>query len=301
MKRIPSIAKDAITKPSNTVHPHLSSSQHGLEWPSLTCQWLPPIKELNDGNKVGAIGGVSLNRAEQHELLLGTHTTGDDPNYLMIASVNLPREDAVIDNRTGGKDGEPVVTPTNGDAASAAAGDEEAPLKKQKTEVIDAPQPATNYNEEKGELGGYSSVDRVGKIDIRVKIPHDGEVNRARYMPQNHFVVATRGPGKDVYVYDVSRHPSEPKAGDKPAPEVICRGHGGEGYGLSWCGVEGAENTGEGGMSDGLSRDFIRDRKTETTLNTLQINPGWFSLHVGIGTVAFRDFLCLGAGWFENR
>lgn len=170
----------------------------------------------------------------------------------MIASVNLPREDAVIDNRTGGDGKEPVVTPTNGESAAAASsanagdGDAEAPLKKQKVETIDAPHPATNYNDEKDELGGYSSVDRVGKIDIRVKIPHDGEVNRARYMPQNHFVVATRGPGKDVYVYDVSRHPSEPKAGDRPAPEVICRGHGGEGYGLAWCGVEGAENTGEG-------------------------------------------------------
>ena len=56
---------------------------HGLEWPSLTCQWLPTRKELNDGNKVGAVGGVSKNVAEQHELLLGTHTTGEQ-NYLMV-------------------------------------------------------------------------------------------------------------------------------------------------------------------------------------------------------------------------
>ena len=34
---------------------------HGLEWPSLTCQWLPTTRELNDGNKVGAVGGVSTN------------------------------------------------------------------------------------------------------------------------------------------------------------------------------------------------------------------------------------------------
>ena len=80
---------------------------HGLEWPSLTCQWLPTKKELNDGAKVGAVGGESVNVAEQHELLVGTHTTGEQ-NYLMVASVNLPREDAVIDNRTG--DGEEKVS-----------------------------------------------------------------------------------------------------------------------------------------------------------------------------------------------
>ena len=72
---------------------------HGLEWPSLTCQWLPTMRELNDGNKVGAVGGVSTNIAEQHEMLLGTHTTGEQ-NYLMIGTVNLPHSDAVIDNRT---------------------------------------------------------------------------------------------------------------------------------------------------------------------------------------------------------
>ena len=33
-------------------------------------------------------------------------------------------------------------------------------------------------------------MDCVGKIEIRMKIPQDGEVNRARYMPQNHFVSA---------------------------------------------------------------------------------------------------------------
>ena len=57
-------------------------------------------------------------------------------------------------------------------------------------QVRDAPVPAANYNEEKDELGGHASTDRVGKIEIRMKIPHDGEVNRARYMPQNHFVAA---------------------------------------------------------------------------------------------------------------
>ena len=240
---------------------------NGLEWPSLTTQWLPTKKELNDGKQVGAVGGVSTNVAEQHELLVGTHTTGEQ-NYLMVASVNLPREDAVIDNRVNEKD-------DNGDAASAEDGDKKVSAntavaaknddaevqasKKQKTNddgassnnepspkstIIDAPNPASNYNEEKNELGGYTSVDRVGKIDIKMKIPHDGEVNRARCMPQNHFVVATRGPSSEVYIWDLSKHSSFPSEGATPNPNAICRGHTGEGYGLAWCGVSGEENKG---------------------------------------------------------
>ena len=51
-----------------------------------------------------------MNVAEQHELLVGSHTMGEQ-HYLMVASVNLPSEDAVIDNRSekeekDGKEGE---------------------------------------------------------------------------------------------------------------------------------------------------------------------------------------------------
>ena len=65
-----------------------------------------------------------------------------------------------------------------------------APEPSPKSTVIDAPVFTANYNEEKDEPGGHASMECVGKIEIRMKIPHDGEVNRARYMPQNHFVAA---------------------------------------------------------------------------------------------------------------
>ena len=141
---------------------------HGLEWPSLTCQWLPTYKSLHDGQKVGAIGGTSLNVAEQHELLIGTHTTGEQ-NYLMVATVNLPREDAVIDNRANANanaatsaaakstgDEAATTATVDGEAAEAAAAAQAS--KKVKTTIIDAPNPASNYNEEKNELGGYSAA-----------------------------------------------------------------------------------------------------------------------------------------------
>lgn len=35
----------------------------------------------------------------KHRLLLGTHTSGSEQNYLLIAEVKLPNEDAEIDVR----------------------------------------------------------------------------------------------------------------------------------------------------------------------------------------------------------
>ena len=84
----------------------------------------------------------------------------------------------------------------------------------------------------KGELGGYSSV--MGKIEIDIEMNHEGEVNRARYMPQNLFFIATKTPGSDVLVFDYSKHPSRPDPSGKCQPDLRLRGHQKEGYGLSW-------------------------------------------------------------------
>ena len=58
------------------------------------------------------------------------------------------------------------------------------------------------------EFGGFGSVS--GKIEIEIKINHEGEVNRARYMPQNPCVIATKTPSSDVLVFDYTKHPSRP-------------------------------------------------------------------------------------------
>jgi histone-binding protein RBBP4 len=104
---------------------------HSLEWPSLTCQWLPNKRTLSKA-------------AVEHQLLLGTHTTGEQ-NYLMIATCVLP------------SDNEAVLT-ENSNKESAAA---------------------IRYDEEKKEVGGYGLAGTgVGKIEIKMKIKHEGEVNR---------------------------------------------------------------------------------------------------------------------------
>ncbi|KAG0667695.1 Histone acetyltransferase type B subunit 2 [Maudiozyma exigua] len=60
-------------------------SETKLTWPSLTIQWLPDNKDTP---------------RERQDLILGTHTSGEEDNYLKIASIELPTEIALnsIDN-----------------------------------------------------------------------------------------------------------------------------------------------------------------------------------------------------------
>ena len=148
---------------------------HALEWPSLTCQWLPDKR---------AVAGKDHSI---HRLVLGTHTTDGEQNYLMIAEARLPNEDAEIDAR--------------------------------------------KYDDERGEAGGFSGANT--KVEITQKINHEGEVNRARYMPQNPYLIATKSIASEVYVFDWSKHPSKPKADGTFEPDLILKGHTKEGYGAS--------------------------------------------------------------------
>ncbi|URE23735.1 Histone-binding protein RBBP4 or subunit C of CAF1 complex [Musa troglodytarum] len=135
---------------------------HALEWPSLTAQWLPSSSSSSGG------GGAS------HRLLLGTHTSDEAPNFLMVADVRFPL---------------PPPPPP------------------------DAPIP---------------------KVEISQTIPHHGEVNRARFMPQGPSIVATKTCGAEVNVFDCSRRPTRPTEGEATEPDVVLRGHATEGYGVSW-------------------------------------------------------------------
>jgi len=148
---------------------------HALEWPSLTVQWLPDY-EKPEGKDYTV-----------HRLILGTHTS-DEQNHLVIASVQLPKDESQFD--------------------------------------------ASHYDHDKGEFGGFGTVS--GKIEIDIKINHEGEVNRARYMPQNKFVIATKTPTSDVLIFDYTKHPSKPDPNAGCSPELRLKGHSKEGYGLSW-------------------------------------------------------------------
>ncbi len=128
-----------------------------------------------------------------HRLLLGTHTSNEAQNYLQIAHVQLPN----------------LVT-------------------------LDA----TDYDEDREEIGGYGGgaakktpVMEV-KFHIVQKIDHEGEVNKARYQPQNPNVIATMCTDGRVMIWDRTKHPSIPTGQVNPQMELL--GHTIEGFGLCW-------------------------------------------------------------------
>ncbi|GBF91406.1 hypothetical protein Rsub_04146 [Raphidocelis subcapitata] len=150
---------------------------HALEWPSLTVQWLPGEKETVPGQDFS-----------KQRLILGTHTSDNEQNYLMLAEVQLPLQDSEVDARA--------------------------------------------YDDERGEVGGFGSAH--GKVNIVQQINHDGEVNRARAMPQDKFKIATKTVSAEVWVFDWARHPSKPPADGACNPDLRLIGHRTEGYGLAW-------------------------------------------------------------------
>jgi histone-binding protein RBBP4 len=95
------------------------------------------------------------------------------------------------------------------------------------------------------ELGGYAN--NVSKLNPMIEIVHDGDVNRARFMPSDYFIVATRM-GLDIGVFKFDEMESKPKD-DTCRPYIKGVGHSEEGYGLDWsqrlqnyllsCGMDG--------------------------------------------------------------
>ena len=75
-------------------------------------------------------------------------------------------------------------------------------------------------------MHGGSSESRITVVQ---RINHDGEVNRARYMPQNQNIIATKTVAGDVYIFDLTKHPPKPVAEGVCTPELKLRGHTREG------------------------------------------------------------------------
>jgi hypothetical protein len=70
-----------------------------------------------------------------------------------------------------------------------------------------------------------SDARKQAKIEVVQKILHKGEVNRARYMPLNPSIIASKGPNAEVYIFDYTRHPSQPKEGGDFRPDLTLAGH----------------------------------------------------------------------------
>ena len=67
------------------------------------------------------------------------------------------------------------------------------------------------------------------RIQIIQRINHDGEVNRARYMPQNPDLIATKAVTGEVLIFDRTKHSSEPERGGVCKPDIKLIGQQREG------------------------------------------------------------------------
>lgn len=128
-----------------------------------------------------------------HRLLIGTHTSNGAQNYLEIAHVQLPNSN-------------------------------------NKPDIND-------YDADTGEIGGYGGgPSKKPPINVTFtvvqKIDHPGEVNKARYQPQNPDVIATMCTDGRVMIWNRTHHPSIPTGQVKP--DIELHGHEREGFGLSW-------------------------------------------------------------------
>uniref|UniRef100_A0A0E0C116 Uncharacterized protein n=1 Tax=Oryza meridionalis TaxID=40149 RepID=A0A0E0C116_9ORYZ len=120
------------------------------------------------------VAPLPLPVAGPHRLILGTHTSHEMPNHLLLADAALP------------------LPPRLAAAAAAASG------------AVPAP-----------------------SVSISRSVPHKGEVNRARCMPQRPYTVATKTCVDEVHVYHLG------DGGEKGGADVVLKGHEAEGYGLA--------------------------------------------------------------------
>jgi len=80
-----------------------------------------------------------------------------------------------------------------------------------------------------GEKASETGIEQATKARVRIshELAHEGEVNRARYMPQNPDVIATKTVTGDVCIYNLT-------AERNSEPLLVLKGHQEEGYGLAW-------------------------------------------------------------------
>ena len=171
-----------------------------LEWPSLTCEWLPNnnnninIENNNNNNENNNNNNNNNNSIKDdiinyniEKIILGTHTNNTELNYLLICEVKIP--------------------------------------------TLNINELQSKYLDSSDIYGGYGGSS--GKIEIIQRIIHKGEVNRARYMPQLNNIIATKTKYSDIHIFNINKHTYKP-IGNISKPNIILKGHIKEGYGIDW-------------------------------------------------------------------
>ncbi len=166
----------------------------GLDWPSLCVNWLPKVDYLKE------------RPFYLQKIVLGTHTSGQDADYLMIGKARLPISKIVLESQP----------PDNN-------------LTKEDLE---------NFNKMSNDqlIDDYSKFDN--KIEIETKIRHDGEVNKAKASPHVFNIIATQTNKGEIHIFDYFKFPPKPKDDTIPEPTLKLKYHTKIGYALSWSNFE---------------------------------------------------------------
>jgi len=126
-----------------------------------------------------------------------------------------------------------------------------------------------DLNEERGEVGGFGNAKKPFEFKISQKINHPGEVNKARYQPQNPDIIASLCVDGKVLIFDRTKHTSDPKNDDSIKFEAELVGHEKEGFGLSWSPLK------EGHLVTGNEDTTVRtwDLKADFSKSSRSISP----------------------------
>ena len=174
-----------------------------LECPSLTVQWLPDLR---------AVPGYPA--FAEHRFLIGTYSSA------MPQEIQKPEKSEKRGRKAAPK-------PVHRDYLMVAA--------------VQLPRtlPSTREDMHPEDRLEDNVRYKQSQVDVIARYGHNGEVNRARYMPQNPRIVATKsgGDGGELYLFDFAA------LGDKLLTNkdqysadhfLTLRGHTKEGYGLCW-------------------------------------------------------------------
>ena len=101
----------------------------------------------------------------------------------------------------------------------------------QKEEKIS--QEISNLFYDKEDIEKYKKIPK--KLEVEYRINHQGEINRARPMPQKNKsnIIATKCPNGEIHIFDYLKHPKKP-TDMQVKPEMRLTGHTKEGFGLNW-------------------------------------------------------------------
>ncbi|KAF1813697.1 WD40 repeat-like protein [Eremomyces bilateralis CBS 781.70] len=156
------------------------------------------------------------------------------------------------------------------------------------TEIPEPGKPSiTDFNEQSGEVGGHGNARKPFTFNIIQKMNHPGEVNKARYQPQNANIIATMDSTGRALIYDRTKHPLEPKSPEENQMDLQLVGHQREGFGLAWSPhdeghlVTGTEDSTvrvwdlQGGYTKGAStiKPKTTYRNHSATVNDVQYHP----------------------------